>query len=108
MKETVPRALDGERVDRVVAFITGLARAEVAALVSGAHVRLDGATVEARSRRVAEGNVVEVDVPAPTVQRPTADARRVQLSRLTAAHGERYCAVAFPPTIRSRSRSRCR
>ena len=73
MNETVPRALDGERVDRVVAFMTGLPRAEVAELVSGGHVRLGGATVETRSRRVVEGDIVEVDVPAPTDDRPNAD-----------------------------------
>src|SRR5437764_6362852 len=73
LKETVPRALDGERVDRVVAFITGLPRAEVAELVASGHVRIDGTTVETRSRRVADGDVVEVDVPAPADDRPVAD-----------------------------------
>jgi 23S rRNA pseudouridine1911/1915/1917 synthase len=73
VKETVPRALDGQRVDRVVAFITGLPRRDVADLVAGGHVRIDGNAVETRSRRVAEGDVVEVDVPAPTNDRPVAD-----------------------------------
>jgi 23S rRNA pseudouridine1911/1915/1917 synthase len=73
VKEIVPRALDGERVDRVVAFITGLPRREVAELVSGGSVRLDGTTVDTRSRRVAEGDVVEVDVPAAIDDRPAAD-----------------------------------
>ena len=63
MKETVPRALDGQRVDRVVAFLTGLPRSEVAELVANGAVRLDGAAVQTRSRRVAEGDIVEVDVP---------------------------------------------
>jgi 23S rRNA pseudouridine1911/1915/1917 synthase len=74
MKEVVPRALDGERVDRVVAFMTGLPRSEVADLVAGGQVRVDGSPVETRSRRVAEGDVVEVDVPAATDDRPVADA----------------------------------
>jgi len=73
MKETVPRALDGERVDRVVAFLTGLPRSDVADLVAGGRVRLGGTTVATRSRRVAEGEVVEVDVPAPTDDSPVAD-----------------------------------
>jgi 23S rRNA pseudouridine1911/1915/1917 synthase len=73
VKEIVPRALDGERVDRVVAFITGLPRREVAELVSGGSVRLDGTTVDTRSRRVAEGDVVEVDVPTAIDDRPAAD-----------------------------------
>src|SRR5947208_6829093 len=53
--------------------MTGLPRAEVAELVSSGHVRLEGATVETRSRRVAEGDVVEVDVPLPVDDHPTAD-----------------------------------
>jgi len=74
VKETVPRALDGERVDRVVAFLTGLPRSEVADLVANGGVRLDGAAVRARSRRVAEGDVVEIDVPeAADSSHPIAD-----------------------------------
>jgi 23S rRNA pseudouridine1911/1915/1917 synthase len=69
----VPRALDGERVDRVVAFMTGLPRSEVADLVAAGQVRLGGTTVETRSRRVAEGDVVEVAVPAATHDRPAPD-----------------------------------
>ena len=73
MNEVVPRALDGERVDRVVAFLTGLPRSEVADLVAGGRVRLGGTAVTTRARRVAEGEVVEVDVPAVTDDRPVAD-----------------------------------
>lgn len=64
-RETVPAALDGERVDRVVAIVTGLPRREVAALVAAGAVRLGGETVAARSQRVREGDEVEVDVPEP-------------------------------------------
>jgi 23S rRNA pseudouridine1911/1915/1917 synthase len=73
VKETVPRALDGERVDRVVALLTGLPRREVADLVAAGEVRIDGGTVKTRSQRVAEGNVVEVDVPAAPDDRPAPD-----------------------------------
>ncbi len=74
MNETVPRALDGERVDRVVAFMTGLPRSEVAELVSGGRVRVGGAAVTTRSRRVIEGDVVEVDVPEGSVAGLVGDA----------------------------------
>jgi 23S rRNA pseudouridine1911/1915/1917 synthase len=74
MKEVVPRGLDDQRVDRVVAFMTGLPRSEIAELVSGGHVRVDGTTVETRSLRVSEGDVVEVDMPAASDDRPAADA----------------------------------
>jgi 23S rRNA pseudouridine1911/1915/1917 synthase len=73
MKETVPRALDGERVDRVVAMLTGLPRSEVADLVAGGRVRLSGFTVQTRANRVAEGDVVEVDLPARTDDRLAPD-----------------------------------
>ncbi|HEV7888133.1 MAG TPA: RluA family pseudouridine synthase [Acidimicrobiales bacterium] len=63
MREIVPAALAGERVDRAVALITGLPRSLVAELVEAGGVRLAGRAVTSRSRRVQEGEVLEVDVP---------------------------------------------
>jgi 23S rRNA pseudouridine1911/1915/1917 synthase len=63
VKETIPAALAGERIDRAVALLTGLPRSEVAALVEAGAVRVGGAVVGTRSRKVAEGDVLEVDVP---------------------------------------------
>ena len=63
MKETVPAALEGERVDRAVSLLTGLPRAQVADLVSEGAVRVGGRAVSTRSRRVHEGEELEVDVP---------------------------------------------
>jgi 23S rRNA pseudouridine1911/1915/1917 synthase len=63
VKETVPAALAGERVDRVVAMLTGLPRAEVAGLVTAGAVRVGGRPVGARSRRLVEGDELEIDVP---------------------------------------------
>lgn len=65
VRDAVPSALAGERVDRVVAMITGISRSEVAALIEAGAVLVDGQPVDARSRRLAEGDVVEVDVPDP-------------------------------------------
>lgn len=63
----VPAALDGERIDRVVAMLTGRTRAEVADLVDAGAVRLRGGVVSKPSSRVAEGDDVAVDLPdAPT------------------------------------------
>jgi 23S rRNA pseudouridine1911/1915/1917 synthase len=70
---TIPDALAGERVDRAVALLTGLTRAEVAALVDDGAVRLDGAPVKARSRRVEAGDTLDVDVPAKAPIRVTGD-----------------------------------
>jgi 23S rRNA pseudouridine1911/1915/1917 synthase len=61
VSEVIPGALDGERVDRTVAFLTGLTRAEVAALVEAGGVRLDGRVVRVRSRRVHTGQRLDVD-----------------------------------------------
>lgn len=63
MREVVPAALDGERIDRVIAMMTDLPRSEVSDLVGAGAVRIGGKTVAARSRKVREGETVEVDVP---------------------------------------------
>ena len=60
MITVVPAALDGERVDRVVSFLTGMSRSQVAALVEQGAVHLDRVPVRARSRRVAAGETLEV------------------------------------------------
>lgn len=74
MREIVPGPLDAERVDRVVALLTGLPRAEVAALVTAGRVQLGGTVVQARSRRVRAGEVLEVDLPEASGPRhPEAD-----------------------------------
>lgn len=59
----VPPSLDGERVDRVVATLTGLARAEVAKLVDDGGVRIEGRPVTSRHRRVATGEWLEIRLP---------------------------------------------
>ena len=63
MKEVVPAALGGERVDKAVALLTGLPRSDVARLVEQGAVRVGGRPVATRSRRLAEGEELEVDVP---------------------------------------------
>jgi 23S rRNA pseudouridine1911/1915/1917 synthase len=65
VKAAIPPALSGERVDRAVALLGGLSRAEVAELVRAGRVRLSGAPVSTRSRRVASGEDLEVDLPSP-------------------------------------------
>jgi len=72
MREVVPSALAGERIDRVVAIMTGLTRAEVASLIDGGVVLVDGKASTKPSKRVVEGNVVEVDVPERTPPEPLA------------------------------------
>jgi 23S rRNA pseudouridine1911/1915/1917 synthase len=59
----VPRALDGQRLDRVVALVAGCSRAEAGALVDGGAVAVGGRTVTSRSHRVASGDALAVVVP---------------------------------------------
>jgi len=63
VREEIPRALDGERVDRAVALLSGLTRAEVSALVEAGAVRLDGVAVASRGRRVRQGQTLAADLP---------------------------------------------
>jgi len=56
----VPSALDGERIDRVVALLTGCTRAEASDLVERGAVQIDGVAVTKGSVRVAEGAVINV------------------------------------------------
>ena len=72
--ETVPAALDGQRVDRVVAMVTGLSRAEASALVDAGGVVVDERVVSRGADRLQEGQVVRIDVPEAPDPRPLADA----------------------------------
>ncbi len=72
----VPEALDGERVDRAVALLTGLSRAHVSAAVQAGQVRVTGRAVRARGRRVRTGERLEVDreaLVAPADATPAGD-----------------------------------
>jgi 23S rRNA pseudouridine1911/1915/1917 synthase len=70
---SVPASLAGERVDRAVALLTGWSRADVAALIEQGAVLVGGQPV-AKSRRLAEGEEVEVEgepeADAPPVAEP--------------------------------------
>lgn len=65
--ETIPSALHGERVDRAVALLTGLPRAEVAAMVEAGDVQVGGRPVSSRSLRLREGDRLEVSLPEPAL-----------------------------------------
>jgi 23S rRNA pseudouridine1911/1915/1917 synthase len=72
--ETVPAALAGERLDRIVALIGDLSRSEAAATIEAGGVRVDGSPAGSGKVRLLEGQLVEVDpaaVPQPSL--PTAD-----------------------------------
>jgi 23S rRNA pseudouridine1911/1915/1917 synthase len=59
----VPAVLAGERVDRAVSLLTGRARSEVAELIATGAVLVGGRPATSRSRRLREGEVLELDLP---------------------------------------------
>ena len=63
IREEVPVALAGERIDRVVSMIAEVSRSEATALIQAGEVRLSGEVVTTRTAKVAEGDVIELDVP---------------------------------------------
>jgi len=65
VKVVVPTALGGERVDKAVALLAGLARSEVNQLVEAGAVRVGGRPVASRSRKLVAGDDLEVDLPPP-------------------------------------------
>jgi 23S rRNA pseudouridine1911/1915/1917 synthase len=66
--EVVPAALDGERIDRLAAMITGESRARVNEWIDAGLVRRNGRVVTSHSQRIAEGDLIDIDVDldAPT------------------------------------------
>jgi 23S rRNA pseudouridine1911/1915/1917 synthase len=73
--ERIPAALAGERLDRVVALITGLSRREATTLVTGGDVLVNGSPTASRAARLDEGDEVAVRWdPAIGHEPPAADA----------------------------------
>ncbi len=62
--EEVPAALGGQRIDRVVAMLSGLSRTEAADLVRAGGVRVDGAVATRGADRLEVGARIEIEVPA--------------------------------------------
>ena len=63
MREEIPNALDGERVDRVAALMTGLSRSAIARLISDGKVTRNEERVVEGTGRVTEGDYVAVEMP---------------------------------------------
>ena len=61
----VPSALDGERIDRVVALLTAGTRAEASELIAAGAVTIDGVVATKGSVRVSEGADIDVTIDAP-------------------------------------------
>ena len=73
--EQIPAALDGERIDRVVAMLTGCTRAESAAALAAGTVTVDGKVVTKPSTKVRVEQIVVIDGdPHIEAELPQADA----------------------------------
>lgn len=63
--ETIPAALAGERIDRVVALVTNLSRTDAAALVAAGAVLVNGTRVTAKAHRLAQDDEVQIEWQPP-------------------------------------------
>jgi len=72
--EVLPEALDGERLDRVVAMLDGCSRSVAATLIAKGAVRLDGLVTTQRSSRVASGMQISFEATIEEVVELAADA----------------------------------
>jgi 23S rRNA pseudouridine1911/1915/1917 synthase len=71
--EEIPSALDGERLDRVVALLTGASRSVATTAIDAGGVRVDGVVATSGKVRLKAGQHVEVtaiDLPVPAVPEP--------------------------------------
>jgi 23S rRNA pseudouridine1911/1915/1917 synthase len=74
IREEIPGALDGERLDRVVALVTGASRADAATLVAAGAVSVDGLPAPSGKVRLRTGQVVAIDESQiPSVPLPQPD-----------------------------------
>lgn len=74
--ETIPEALAGERLDRVVALVADLSRADAAALVAAGGATVDGEVVSSGKVRLRAGQRVVVDeafIPVASSPQPDPD-----------------------------------
>jgi 23S rRNA pseudouridine1911/1915/1917 synthase len=62
--EIIPAALDGERLDRVVALLCAVSRREASELVTAGAVTVGGVPVTVRSAKVSTGDRVGIDRPS--------------------------------------------
>jgi 23S rRNA pseudouridine1911/1915/1917 synthase len=63
LREILPESLDGERVDRLVAMVSGRSRAEAGALVEEGAVTIDGVIVTQRSVRARAAQELVIELP---------------------------------------------
>ena len=60
--EVVPDSLEGERLDRLLAFIGNISRSEASNIIKGGEVLINGKVVTRPSFKVTLGNLVEFSI----------------------------------------------
>lgn len=74
IEEEIPSALAGDRLDRVVALLADLSRAQSAALIAGGGVSVDGVPASAGKVKLEVGQVIVIDTAKlPEKELPKAD-----------------------------------
>lgn len=70
VEETLPAALDGERVDRIVSLIADISRSEASQLIADGGAQVDGVVTLSGKSRLKEGQTVVVDLDKIPVAEP--------------------------------------
>lgn len=75
IEEQIPPALTGDRLDRVVALLADLSRAQSAALIAAGGVTVDGEQAATGKVKLEEGQTISIDTSRlPEKEMPQADA----------------------------------
>jgi 23S rRNA pseudouridine1911/1915/1917 synthase len=91
--EEIPAALDGERLDRVVAMVTGVSRSEASELIAEGAVVVNGEVVTVRTHRLVEGDELDVAAPEPV----TAHVGPDDSVEFTVVHADDHVVVVDKP-----------
>ena len=73
IEEAIPGALDGERLDRIVALMLDVSRSDAASVIESGGVTVDAAPTQIGKQRLAKGQMVRVDdsfLPSPLLPLP--------------------------------------
>ena len=74
INEDVPAALDGQRLDRIVALLGDISRSDAAAAIANGGVSVNGEPASSGKIRLVEGKSVGVDPTSfPRIQLPQPD-----------------------------------
>lgn len=82
VEETLPSALDGERVDRIVSLIADISRSDASKLIADGGTEVDGVVTLAGKARLREGQTVVVDLDKIPVPIPPGPDESVKLDVL--------------------------